>query len=398
MKGTLIKGNVVGENSVYSSGLLVENGKITDCDYRESTDKLEVMDFSDCYIMPAFFELHAHGGNDFDFIDNTNEAFEGIFKAHLSHGVARLCPTLCTCDFRDMLKFLELCEGKRSYKGFAGVHLEGPFLSQKMSGAQNLSFLKNPDDYSIASLLEHSEVISRITVAPELEGAFKLAEKMIPKGVSMSIGHSNADAEAVNRAFKQGFNSVTHLYSSCSSRHKIGSRVYGGIIEAALADDNCFVELIGDGHHVSRENLKLTMKCKGIDRVCIVSDAMRAAGSVSPFAEEDSPVYESYLGAIHPANRVVLEGGVAKLVDRSSFAGSLAIGDTMVKALCEVYGFSICDISKMMSLTPAGLMGLNGYGQLKAGYNADITVLNRDFETVAVFRDGELCYKKTSDN
>ncbi len=393
MKKILIKGNVVGENSVNSASVLVEKGKITHCDYRGSTENLEILDFSDCYIMPSFIELHAHGGNAFDFIDNTNEAFEGIFKAHLSHGVARLCPTLCTCDFGDMLKFLELCEEKKDYPGFAGVHLEGPFLSPKMSGAQNLSFLKNPDDYSVAALLEHSDVISRITVAPELEGAFKLADKMVSQGVSMSIGHSDADAEIVNEAFKRGFNSITHLYSSCSARHKIGSRVYGGIIEAALADDNCYVELIGDGHHVSRENLKLTMKCKGMDRVCIVSDAMRAAGSVSPFATEDSPVYESYLGAIHPANKVVLEGGVAKLCDRSSFAGSLAIGDTMVKALCGDYGFSIWEISKMMSEAPARLLGLTKCGKIELGYSADITVLNKEFETVAVFRNGEICYQ-----
>ncbi len=371
--------------------LFAENGKIIKTDCRQIPENCEVLDFGDNYILPSFIEAHAHGGGGFDFIDNTEESFEAIYKEHLSHGVTYLCPTLCACDFDELIKFLNLCQRKKTHRGFIGVHLEGPFLSAEMCGAQNLSCLRDPSYEDIEKLAAYSKVISRITIAPELSGAKKLIDKMTCLGIKFSVGHSAIDAEGFKLAKETGINSVTHLYSSMKGRYKRDSYVLGGLIEAALADDDCFVELIGDGHHVSRENLLLTLKCKGADRVVLVSDAMRAAGVVSPFSHE---LGESFLGAVLPENRVILENGVAKLPDRSSFAGSLAIGDTMVKALVEEYGIPLNTVSYIMSCTPAKMLGISGVGMLKEGYSADITVLDNNYTTVCVIQNGEIVYNK----
>ncbi len=371
--------------------LLVEGGCIAALRLHEFPDDCETLDFGDQYILPAFVEIHAHGGAGYDFIDNTSESFEAIMDAHLSHGVASLCPTLCACDFAALVSFLELCEKKRSHPGFLGVHLEGPFLSPDMCGAQNLSCLRDPSVDDIEALVAHSGVLARITVAPELAGAAALTQRMKGLGVHMSVGHTAIDAAGFARAREMGINGVTHLYSSMRGRHKVGSYVIGGLIEAALADDDCYVELIGDGHHVSRENLLLTLKCKGADKVALVSDAMRGAGQTSPFS---SGLGESYLGAVLPENRVILEDGVAKLPDRSSFAGSLAIGDTMVQALVGRYGLPLSAVSQMMSKTPARLLGLHDRGELAVGMRADVTVLDRHCQTSAVLREGEIVYRK----
>ena len=370
-----LKGNIVSGGKVVESAIGISDGFVT-------PPGGEILDFSDHYIMPAFIELHAHGGGGYDFIDNTPESFKAIFYTHLSHGVATLCPTLCACDFDEMLRFLEFCR-KTDEPGFAGVHLEGPFLSPEMCGAQNLSCIIEPTSGRIEALSDYSDVIARITAAPEVDGVYRLADSLHEKCVRFSVGHSNADSAAVRESFSHGFDSVTHLFCSTSGRHKLGSFVHGGVIEEALLSD-CFVELIGDGHHVSRESLLLTLKCKGTDHVCIVSDAMRAAGT--------SGQTESFLGAAKPENRVIIEDGVAKLPDRSSFAGSLAVGDTMVKALVG-YGIGLPVISEMMSGTPARLLGLSDRGGLGIGMRADITVLDRNFETVLVFRKGEIVYK-----
>ncbi len=390
-----MKKSVVG---IFADGkkgsLLIEDGRISSVSRSEIAESCEILDFGENYLLPAFIEVHAHGGGGFDFIDNTEESFDKILDTHLSHGVSTLCPTLCACDFEAALDFLNLCKRKKEHPAFAGVHLEGPFLSPEMCGAQNLSCLRDPSEEDIERLVPYADVISRITVAPELPGAKRLTEKMLSLGIKMSAGHSATDAEGFYKARKLGIDSVTHLYSSMKGRYKNGSYVLGGLIEGALADDDCYVELIGDGHHVSRENFILTVKCKGTDRVVIVSDAMRAAGQYSPFSSKSA---DSYLGAVLPENRVIIEGGVAKLPDRTSFAGSIAVGDTMVKALVGGYGLPLESVSRMMSTAPARLLGLSDRGEFKAGLRADITVLDKSYRTAAVIRKGDVVYNKNQE-
>lgn len=380
-----IKGRVVADGTVRDAFVVINDRRIVEITEHFDSSELELIDRSEELILPSFIELHAHGAGGHDFIDNTVESFDSILETHLAHGVATICPTLCACDFGEMLKFLRLCR-ENPRPAFAGVHLEGPFLSPKMCGAQNLSCIVEPTAERIAALESFSDVISRVTVAPEVNGSEALAKSMLERGILLSIGHSDADAELAEAAFGSGFSSVTHLFCSTPGRHKVGSFVRGGLIEAALLNDDCFVELIGDGHHVSRESLLLTLKCKGAERVCLVSDAMRAAGS-----ELDG---ESYLGAILPENRVILEDGVAKLPDRSSFAGSLAVGDTMVRAICGRYSVPLPLVSEMMSKTPARLLGLKDRGELRPGLRADITVLDTSYSTTEVYREGIKVFAK----
>lgn len=459
MKRLLItNGKLVLRDTIVDGGLLCENGIISDVGYTGDTpDDTELVDATGCYVLPGFIEPHAHGGGGYDFIDNTETAFDEIFKLHRAHGVTQLCPTLCACGEESMFEFLSLASRLSDRTGFAGVHLEGPFLSPAMSGAQNRSRLLPPDERIIERLEYYKDIIARITAAPELDGVDTLARRMLRAGVSMSIGHSAADAETARRALRLGFDSVTHLFCSTSGRTKYGGFVRGGIIEAALLDDDCYIELIGDGHHVSPESFRLALKCRGADKICVVSDAMRAAFEVVkpdstdcrenavssgrhgcentvaapnayPNLNTVSNAYsnlntvsnahpsfnaapnacpnlnnapnaysnlnttstgESYLGAILPENRVILEDGVAKLPDRTSFAGSLAVGDSMVESLCQNYGLDLVTVSRMMSATPAALLGLAGRGQLRAGYHADIVLLGKDYRTNAVFIDGK---------
>ena len=448
MKRLLItNGKLVLRDSIVDGGLLCENGIISEVGYIGDTpDDTELVDADGCYVLPGFIEPHAHGGGGYDFIDNTETAFDEIFKLHRAHGVTQLCPTLCACGEESMFEFLSLASRLSDRAGFAGVHLEGPFLSPAMSGAQNRSRLLLPDERMIERIEYYKDIIAHITAAPELDGVDTLARRMKCAGVSMSIGHSAADAETARRALRLGFDSVTHLFCSTSGRTKYGGFVRGGIIEAALLDDDCYIELIGDGHHVSPESFRLALKCRGADKICVVSDAMRAAFEVvkpdstdcrenavsssrhgcentvaapnaypnlntvsnahpinaapnacpnlnnAPNAYSNlntTSVGESYLGAILPENRVILEDGVAKLPDRTSFAGSLAVGDSMVESLCQNYKLDLVTVSRMMSAAPAALLGLTGRGQLRTGYHADIVLLGKDYRTNAVFIDGK---------
>ncbi len=384
MNRLLIRGaKIVCGKRIEDAALLCENGIIADADFHgEPPEDCEVEKVSG-YLLPPFIEIHAHGGGGCDFIDNSRKAFDTIVRTHLSHGVALICPTLTACPIDKLLAFLDLCEEYYGKPYFAGVHLEGPFLAPEMCGAQNKRWIIKPDERIISELSERLHLISRITAAPEIEGIEELAKTMTKYGVGMSIGHSVADADMVRRAFDWGFQQITHLYCSTSRSSKRGGRVVGGIEETALTNESCYVELIADGHHVSRESFLLTLKCKS-EKVCAVSDAMRAAGNTVSG--------DSYLGEMLPENRVIIEDGVAKLPDRSSFAGSLALGDTMVSALCGDYGLPLATVSEMMSAAPAGLLGLRKKGRLLPGYDADFVLLDHEYRTKAVYMAGSRVY------
>jgi len=400
MKKTLITGAKLVKNGKITAGrsMLIGGGKIIASDYRgDLPEDTEIYDAKGAYLLPSFIEIHAHGGGNCDFIDNTKEAFDTIMQTHLSHGVTMLCPTLVACDWEKAIAFLRLCDeyGKHSPM-FGGVHLEGPFLSPAMCGAQNLSCIVPPAPEKIAQLDEFVTLLARITAAPEIEGAELLARHMTARGVKLSVGHSSADAPTMAKAAEWGFSEVTHLFCSTSRRAKFGSYVIGGIEECALIDNRFTVELIGDGHHISRESFLLTEKCKGKDGVVLVSDAMRAAGyngSDNVSEAENDLLADSYLGEKKPENRVIIESGVAKLPDRSSFAGSIAVGDTMVQALVGRYGLPLPTISHMMSAVPAKLLGLAKRGKLSRGYTADLTLLDENYRTTAVFMGGEKVYE-----
>ena len=381
MKKTLIFGATAPINGRLEKdvSVLINDEKILEVNYKGSlSDDTEKIDANGQYLLPAFIELHAHGGGGADVADLSEDAFNKVMTTHLSHGVTAICPTLVACEWQKTLEFLRFCDSyAKSSPMFAGAHLEGPFLSPLMCGAQNLSHIINPTKEMADELCEHSSVLSCVTAAPENEGAEYLARILKARGVSLSVGHSNADSPTMEKAAYWGFDRITHLFCSTSRRAKQGSYVIGGIEESALLDQRFTAELIGDGHHISRESFLLTEKCKGKDGVVLVSDAMRGAGC--------DGLSESYLGEIKPENKVIIEDGVAKLPDRSSFAGSIAVGDTMVNALCGRYGLPIETVSHMMSAVPARLLGLNKRGKIEKGFDAELVLLDANYKTSKVF-------------
>ncbi len=379
MRTTLIKGCIAGRRN--PSAILIRNEKIVSTDWTEAIpDGTQIFDYHDDLILPAFVDPHIHGGGGFDFVDMTPESFEEIIKTHRSHGTMTVCPTLVSSSWEKTLKFLDFCVQMKSTPGFGGIHLEGPFLSPEKSGAQNPDRLILPTARAAEELLQYKSVLKRVTLAPELVGARAFAERLKAEGISLSIGHSAADADTVRAALDWGFDQVTHLFSGTSQRHKIGSYVHGGIEETALINDSFTVELIADGHHVCKESFLMALRCKGSRKIVAVSDAMRAAGCEG--------VEESFLGECRDENRVIVEDGVAKLPDRSSFAGSITVGDEMLRVLLR-YGISVADASRMLSETPADMLGLiDSIGTLEPGKLANILVFNKDYQVISAFQCG----------
>lgn len=364
-------GNAVFKDGIRRCDILTENGRIVDTDCKGDRDA-QVIDATGCYLLPGFVEIHTHGCGGYDFGDLSEEAFIKTAECYKAHGTTTVLPTTVSCSDNDLEKLFSLFRSvkDRVCISFAGIHLEGPYLSMEMKGAQNPAFVRTPDRRSVKRITDNADIIKMITAAPEIEGADYLAKEAGRAGIVLSIGHSAATAEEVARAFDLGFCHVTHMYCATTSNRKLGQTVYSGIVEAAYLNDGMYVELIGDGKHIPKETMQLALKIKGADRINLTGDSMRAAGT---------DLKESYLGAIAPENRVIIEEGVAKLPDRSSYAGSIATSDMILRKMVFDYGISITDAVTMLSLTPARMVGLDRTkGSLEVGKDADILILDKD--------------------
>lgn len=382
-------GEAVFPNEVRPATVVVEDGKILEADYRgEIPEGAQIVNAQGGYLLPGLVEIHAHGGGGFDFMDGTREAFEGVLSTHMQHGATTLLPTTVACEMEDMSRLFKLyreMKAGRYGSALGGLHLEGPYISQAMRGAQNPAHIRAPRKAEVDALLaEGGDLIRLITAAPEIEGAEYLARQARERGIALSSGHSDATYEQVARGYEWGFAHITHMYSNTPTVRKINQRVRAGILEFAYLTDDMRVELIGDGRHVPCEVLRLALKIKGADRINLTSDAMRAAGTQAS---------ESYLGAICPENRVIIEDGVAKLPDRSFYAGSIATADRMLRWAVQEAGVSLQEAVRMLSLTPAKVVGLEGSkGSLQAGKDADFLLTSRALEVRQVYLRGERMY------
>ncbi len=373
---TFIKNaRIVTPESIVDGALVVQDGKIKEVGYTgEIPAEAKVIDANDAFVTPGFVEIHLHGGGGYDFMDATEEAFDGIAAAHRAHGTTTLLPTAVACPPEQMYALFDMYR-KLKDKGcvhYAGLHLEGPYISMEQKGAQNPAYVRNPEKAEIDALLERGgDIVKMCTAAPELPGMEYLASEFKKRGIVLSVGHSDAIYADVEKAYNMGFSRFTHLYSNTPTVRKINQVLYAGVREAAYLLDGMDIELIADGCHLAKEVLLLALKVKGADKINLTSDAMRAAGT---------NVTESFLGAKLPENRVIIEEGVAKLPDRSFFAGSIATGDIMLRWAHKKCGVDLPMAVKMLSLTPARIIGLdNVKGSLEVGKDADLAFWDADF-------------------
>lgn len=350
-------------------GILVEDGVILDL-LPEAPEGCEIVDLKGCYIMPGLIDLHCHGGNGFEFIDGTEESILGACRLHAKHGTRVLYPTISATDYDTMVRALEAIERCRDRMPLQipGIHLEGPYLAPEMCGAQDTNVIRLPDPEEYEALADRfGSLIARWSYAPERDANGEFLAFLQRKGITPATAHSAAESSHMLAALEGGNRLVTHLYSCTSTITRHGGFRHLGVIETAFLMDEIYVEAIADGCHLPPELLRMIVKIKGVDRVCLITDAIRFGGLSA--------------GEVGGAVPYVIEDGVAKLADRSAFAGSIATVDVLVERTVAA-GIPLCDVVRMMTETPAAVMGLSKKGRIAKGYDADFTVLDRSFHAV----------------
>jgi N-acetylglucosamine-6-phosphate deacetylase len=218
-----------------------------------------------------------------------------------------------------------------------------------------------------------------------LEGAIAFGQRLRQKGILAAIAHTDAFYDDVLAAYENGYSLVTHLYSAMSGVTRKNAFRYAGVIESAFLLD-LDVEIIGDGIHLPAPLLKLIYTIKGADRTALITDAMRGAGM---------PEGESTLGSLKNGLKVIIEDGVAKMPDRTSFAGSVATFDRLVRNMVYMADVSLLEAVRMASTTPARIMGLdNRKGSLAKGKDADIVIFDENINVSRTMVGGKVIYSK----
>jgi N-acetylglucosamine-6-phosphate deacetylase len=339
------------------------------------------------YLSPGFVDIHTHGGGNNDFLDNTEEAFINAARTHLRHGTTTLLPTTTCCNDEALFKCIEIFKKVKKtavdVPYMAGLHLEGPYFSMEQRGAQNPAYIRTPDPHHYQKILELAEGnILRWSVAPELEGALEMGRRLSSQGILMSIGHSSATYDEMLAAIDSGFSHVMHLYSGMSTIIRRGGFRILGVIESSYLIDSLSVEIIADGLHLPPELLKLILRCKDNEKICLVTDSMRCAGGNPGSA---------FLGSLDDKFDVIIEDGIAKLPDRSAFAGSIATTDRLIRVMVSKACLPLEKAVAMLTRIPCAIAGIKKKGSLLSGNDADFLLFDENISVEKVYLAGKEC-------
>ena len=375
------------ERELDGGAVSVENGIITGVyeTPRPAQPGETVVDARGLYVSPGFIDIHVHGGGGFDFMSGEKEQVIGCCRTHLRHGTTTIVPTLCTAAYDSFVRAMSAIDAAAAAMEHGpyipGIHLEGPYFAPSQAGAQSPEFLRRPDPDEYLAIVERFPSVMRWAAAPELPGALEMGRALTALGVRMSMGHSDATFDEALRAYECGYTCVTHLYSACSSVRRINAYRHAGIVEAAFLLDGMTVEIIADGKHLPESLLRLIYKIKGPDRICLITDGISAAGLENVSGE----IYDQ---SIH--SKIIIEDQVAKMPDRSCFAGSVATTDRLVRTIHSLARVPMAEAVKMASATPARHLNIfDKKGSIAVGKDADLLLFDNDVRIRRVLVRGE---------
>lgn len=359
------------------ASILIEAGKIAGIFTASSQPAADrTVDAAGLTAMPGFVDVHCHGRNNFDFCDALVDGVNTIAREKLAEGVTTLLPTTLTLPEADLaatLKSVAAYDG-RGCK-LPGVHLEGPFINPKCTGAQNPAFVRKPDVEEVKRLNAIYPVL-KVSFAVEEEGGDRLCEELRNLGITPSCVHSAANYSQFKAGYAKGLRNLSHFCNQMTPLHHRDI----GLVGAGLLNDGVFIEFICDKLHISPDMIALVFKVKDAGHIQLISDAMRASGM---------PNGEYTLGGLP----VIVQGGAARLKEGGALAGStLQIMDAL-RNVAEITSLPLKELVKSTSFAQAQALGLPGIGKLEPGYQADIVLLTREFKVSKTLVDGEIRYE-----
>ncbi len=382
MNRTIIENSHIWRNDHFISDhvLIIENGKITSAIPRSDLSRNETDTYIDAkghYALPGFIDIHIHGSNGFDTMDATEDALQGLCDYLMTQGVTSVLPTTMSDTEQHITNALDALTqfAKRPDTSFIGVHLEGPYLNCDYRGSQPDTHLRTSQRDEYLKWFE-SEQVRLITIAPELENGDQLIRDACDHNIRVALGHSGASYEQAHHAFKLGLSQITHTFNGMVGIHH---REPGALV-AAFETPNVTFQIIPDGIHIHPATINMLVKLVGIERVVVITDAMRATGLVDGHYQ---------LGDVD----VTVTNGEA----RTSAGGLAGSTLTMPKALVNMMQFcnlSLSEALPMLTRVPAQSIGMYPQkGSLNDGSDADIVLWNNDTGVHTTIIGGKVMYQ-----
>ncbi|MDR3259969.1 MAG: N-acetylglucosamine-6-phosphate deacetylase [Fusobacteriaceae bacterium] len=381
MKSLLLKnGNIFLKNENFIGDILIENGIIKKIE-KNITEKTEdVIEVHNQKIIPGFIDIHIHGANGADTMDNSVSSLKKISSFIVKHGVTNFLPTTLTSSKDILVGILEKIAGLQDAPmpgaNIFGVHMEGPYFDIEYKGGQNEKYIKVSTIEEIKKFLTvKNRLVKLFSISPNNDAAIDSIKYLKNNGVIVSIGHSACVYEKVKRGIEAGITHATHTYNGMRGFSHREPGVVGAIFEA----DNVMAEVIFDKIHVHPTAVDILIKIKGVNNIICITDAMSATGL------KDG---DYKLGELD----VYLKNGEARLKINDSLAGSVLTMDKVFRNLLEL-GYSIFDSIKMTSSNAASEFDLN-VGEIAIGKQGDLIVLDESSEVLLSIIKGEVKYKK----
>lgn len=366
---------------IADGAVLIEDGRIqtiAPSHQIELPDRVSCIDATGLHLVPGFIDLQLNGAIGLDFTTEPRAIWP---VAHYlpQTGVTSFLPTIITAPLTAVSTAQAIITSSppRGFHGAIplGLHVEGPFLHPDKKGAHNPAHLQQPTAEKVANWSPETGV-RLVTLAPELDGALDVAQRLSERGVVVSAGHSTATFAQATAGFDAGIRYGTHLFNAMPPLHHREP----GLVGTLLADDRATIGLIVDGEHVHPELVKLVWRLVGNGRLTLVTDAMAALGM---------PPGRYALGD----HEVIVDKTTARLAS-GTLAGSLLRMDTAVRNLIQFTGCTLAEALPTVTRTPADLLGLPHKGRLAPHFDADLLLLTPDLQVHTTFVAGHIVYQK----
>lgn len=396
---------VLPDRLLTHASLVIDGARIAAIEPRSAADipGAILVDARDCYIVPGFIDVHVHGIDGLDTLDEGDPVAE-IAARLPKHGVTAFCPTTTACPPAALSAVLASVARSRASRPPASArvlpaHLESNFINPEYRGAQPAACLRLPSgadgpasafapaakkagrhgqegEFSARDILDVIAAarpdVGIVTLAPELPGGIDLVRALVAAGHRVSLGHSGADVDQAMAAIDAGARHATHLFNRMTPMaHRAP-----GVAGAVLAREEVAAELVCDGYHVHPAMSRVAIAAKGADRIMAITDGTAGAGL--------------------PVGAVARLGGqrirvtdTAAVLEDGTLAGSTLTMDRAFRTIVTDFGFSVVEAAVLCSTTPARELGLTGLGLLAEGAVADLVVLDRGFRVVRTFIDGQ---------
>ena len=355
-------------------GFRVENGSFSEI-VAPDVDEPGAVDLGGRKVIPGLIDIHTHGNSGADFSDADAAGLERIARYLAANGVTSFCPTSMTLPYEILSAAFETAAGLREKQPqgcarLAGIHMEGPYFSEKKKGAQNAAYLRRPDFEGFQRLYEGcGGLISIVDLAPELEGAADFVRKASAL-CTVSVAHTDADYAQTRAVYDAGARHLTHLYNAMPPIHHRKP----GVIGAASENEAVSAELICDGIHVHPSSVRMAFRLFGADRMVLISDALRCCGMPDGSYE---------LGG----QQVFLAQNVARLADGTIAGSATNLYDCMRNALR--FGIARADAVRAATWNPARqIHALDRVGSIANGKLADFVICDAELNRKAVYLGG----------